>query len=237
MKAKFILNCPDDGQLLTRKQLVLKTFVWMLILLAAAVVCRIICAAVYMANGMDPMALTKFGGDPTAHQVKKEHLWKALLSLLVYAPLMEETLFRLPLSFKRRTVALWLALVPIICAVYFYKCKVWYILLALAAVGAVLFFLVYRFTSDEQWGMWRSQHIILAMWTAALAFGFIHLRAFSVLNLQVLPWALATVLIPMAGGCAVTYARVNLGFFWGVLFHLLINVPGCFVIIASAMMS
>lgn len=60
-----------------------------------------------------------------------------------------------------------------------------------------------------------------------------HFHAFSVLNWQVLPFALATVLVPMAGGCAFTYARVNLGFWWGLLLHCLVNIPSLAVIILS----
>lgn len=235
MRKKFILNCPDDSLTLSKKTIFGKTFLWLVILFACAVVVRMICMAIYMANGLNPMELTSFGGDPTSHKIKKDYLWKAIFSLLVYAPLMEEALFRLPLSFKRKTVAIWVALIPIICAFYFHKCRVWYILLALTAVGVAIFYVVNRFTTDEQWEKWRSKYIVWAMWIAAISFGLIHLRAFSVLDLQILPWAIATILVPMAGGCAVTYARVNLGFFWGVLFHMLINVPGLFVIISSAL--
>ena len=233
MRRKFILNCPDDSLTLSKKTIFGKTFLWLVILFACAVVVRMICMAIYMANGLNPMELTQFGGDPTSRL--GQGIGKTLLSLLIIAPLLEEALFRLPLSFKRTTVALWLALIPIISAFYFHKCRVWYILLALAAVGAIIYYLVYRFTTDEQWEKWREKFIIWAMWIAAISFGLMHLRAFSVLNLQVLPWALATILVPMAGGCAVTYARVNLGFFWGVFFHMLINIPGIFAIIAGSL--
>ena len=91
-----------------------------------------------------------------------------------------------------------------------------------------------HFTTDEQWKAWRKKYIIPAMWISVISFGLVHLRAFSVMDWQVLPFAFATILIPTAGGCAVTYARVNLGFWWGVLFHSIINIPSVLVI-ASAM--
>ena len=54
------------------------------------------------------------------------------------------------------------------------------------------------------------------------------------LHRQVFPFALATILVPMAGGCAITYARVNLGFWWGVLLHTANNVPGVLVLLAMS---
>lgn len=235
MNKKFILNCPDDSQTLFPKRIFGKALLWLVIMYACAAVVRVICMAIYMANGLNPMELTQFAGDPTSRV--GQDIGKTLLSLLIIAPLLEEALFRLPLSFKRTAIALWLALIPVISAFYFHECRVWYVLLALVTVGALIYYLVFRYTTDEQWGKWREKFIIWAMWIAAISFGLIHLRAFSVLNLQVLPWALATILIPLAVGCAVTYIRVNLGFFWGVMFHMLMNIPGCIVIIANAMIN
>ena len=149
------------------------------------------------------------------------------------SPVVEEVMFRLGLSFKRQTVALWAGLLPLVSAYYLCRCRAWYILLGIAAVGAVLYWLICRFTSDEQWKSWRTKYIIPAMWISAIGFGLMHLRAFSVLNGQVFPFALTTILIPMAGGCAITYARVNLGFWWGVLLHCLINLPGVILIATS----
>ena len=231
----FILNCPNDSQTLTRKKIFGKTLLWLVILYACAIVIRIVCMAIYMAKGLNPQELTQFMGDPTTRIGKG--LGKTLLSLIVVAPLAEEALFRLPLSFKRSTVALWLGLIPIISAFYFHKCREWYILLALAALGVGIFFVIFRLTTDDHWAKLRGKYIIWAMWISAISFGLMHLRAFSVLNLQVLPWALATVMVPMAGGCAITYARVNLGFFWGVFFHMLINIPATLVIVAGTLAS
>ena len=57
---------------------------------------------------------------------------------------------------------------------------------------------------------------------------------------MVLLWAgavvirvLCTVLVPMSLGFAATYARVNLGFWWGLLLHCLFNIPAILGIILS----
>ena len=229
--ANFILNRPDDYLSLSTKRIIGTTLKWFVILIAGAVLLRIVCIAIYMSMGMNPMELTKFGGDFTNYV--GHATWKTLLKLMIVAPLAEEIMFRLGLSFKRQTVALWLGLLPIVCAYYLHKCYVWYILLGLAAVGGLIFWLICRFTTDEQWTVWRKKYIIPAMWISAIGFGLFHFRAFSVLNLQVFPFALATILVPMAGGCAITYARVNLGFWWGVLLHCIINIPSTLMIASS----
>jgi hypothetical protein len=41
------------------------------------------------------------------------------------------------------------------------------------------------------------------------------------------------IIAPLAGGCAITYARVNLNFWWGVLLHCLINIPAVLAIALS----
>lgn len=228
---KFILNRPNDFLSLSKKRIIGTTLKWFVILMAGAILLRIACTAIYMSIGINPEEMTRFGGDPTNHMGRAT--WMTFLTLLVIAPVAEEIMFRLGLSFKRRTVALWLGLLPVVCAFYMHKCRVWYILLGLAIVGVLIYWLICRFTTDEQWKKWRKKYIIPAMWISAVGFGLLHFKAFSVLNLQVFPYAIATILVPMAGGCAITYARVNLGFWWGILLHCIINIPGVFLIASS----
>lgn len=229
--AKFILNRPDDFLSLSKKRIIGITLKWFAILMVGAILLKIVCTAVYMSRGINPAELTKFIGDPANYMGNAT--WKTLLHFIIVAPLAEEIMFRLGLSFKRQTVALWIGLLPIVCAFFLYKCRVWYILSGLAAAGALLYWLICRFTTDEQWKDWRKRYIILAMWISVIGFGLLHLRAFSVLNGQVFPYALATIMVPMAGGCAITYARVNLGFWWGVLLHCIINIPSVLMIASS----
>lgn len=229
--AKFILNRPDDYLTLSNKKIIGRAFLWLVILIFCAGLLRMACVAIYMSIGINPMDLTTFGGDPANYMGHAS--WKTLLTLMLVAPLAEEIMFRLGLSFKRRTVALWLGLLPVVCAFYMHKCHVWYILLGLVAIGALMYWLICRFTTDEQWEEWRRKYIIPAMWVSAIGFGLLHFKAFTVLNWQVLPFALSTILIPMAGGFAITYARVNLNFWWGVLLHCVINIPAVLLIALS----
>lgn len=138
--AYFILNRPDDYLSLSKKRIIGTTLKWFVILMVGAILLRIACVAIYMLMGVNPMELTKFGGDSTNYV--GHATWKTVLKLMVIAPLAEEIMFRLGLSFKRRTVALWLGLLPVVCAYYMHKCHVWYILLGLAAVGVLIYWLI-----------------------------------------------------------------------------------------------
>ena len=229
---KFILNRPDDHKFYSRKEIIWITVKWFFLLWFCAIALRVLCVAVYMGMGVNPMEQTKFLGDPTTHM---DHVngWM-LLHFMLVAPLAEELMFRLGLSFRRYGVALWAGLLPLICTYYLFGCRNWLVLLVLILLVGVIFWLVCRYTTNEQWAHWRTQFIVPAMWVSAIAFGLIHFKAFSVLNAQVFPFALATVLVPMAGGCAITYARVNLGFWYGVALHCIMNIPAV-LMLASAL--
>jgi hypothetical protein len=186
---------------------------------------------IYGANGVIPTKLTDYYADPFFW--KEKPFWQTILWFLIVAPLCEESIFRLGLSFKRLTVGLWAGLLPVIVAWYVFYCRVWYILLLFAIAGGLIFWLICRYTTDEQWKKWRKKCIIPAMWVTAIGFGLFHLNAFSVLNWLVLPYALVTILQPMADGCIFTYARVNLGFWWSVLLHFSKNLFAVLTIASS----
>ena len=94
-KSKFFLNRPDDSISLSRGKIIVTTLKWLVILLACATLLRIVCVSVYMSQGVNPMELTKFGGDPSNYVGKAT--WFLFVQLLVVAPLLEEVIFRLGL--------------------------------------------------------------------------------------------------------------------------------------------
>ena len=219
---KFILNRPDDRDTQSKGRIIANMLIWLIILNAGYVVLYVICMLIYGANGVIPTKLTDYYADPFFW--KEEPFWQTILWFLIVAPLCEESMFRLGLSFKRRTVGLWAGLLPVVVAWYVFFCRLWYILLLLAIAGGLIFWLICRYTTDEQWKNWRKKYIIPAMWVSLIGFGLFHLNAFSVLNWLVFPYALVTILQPMADGCIFTYARVNLGFWWSFLLHFTKNI-------------
>lgn len=229
--AKFLLNRPDDRDTQSKWRIFANMLIWLVILYAGYLALYVICMLLYGANGVIPTKLTQYGADPSTWTGRP--LTQTILRVLVVAPMVEESMCRLGLSFKRLTVGLWAGLLPIAVAWYLFHCWVWYILLLIAIAGGLIFWLICRYTTDEQWQDWRKKYIIPAMWVSAIGFGLLHLNAFSVLNWQVLPYALVTILQPMADGCAFTYARVNLGFWWGVLLHFIRNLPSVLMVALS----
>jgi hypothetical protein len=226
----FILDRTNDKAVMSYRKIFGLAALWLVVMfmLSSAIIVGVSMA--YKSVGISPEQLTQFGGDVSTH--KDKPLVNTLLLLLVIAPVVEEIIFRLGLSFRRQTVALWAGLLPVAVAAYLFKCYDWMILVPLVLFGAALYWLVMRFTTDAQWPSWRSRYLRLAMWVSVIAFGLIHLKAFTVLTWALLPYCLALCLRPGLVGCVITYARVNMGFWWGVLFHILNNIPAVLVLIA-----
>ena len=227
---KFILDRTDDRATMSERRILGHAALWFvaMIMLSTAIIVGV--GIAYKMMGLDPEQMTQFGGSVGAH--KDKPLVRTLLLLLVIAPVVEEIIFRLGLSFRRQTVALWAGLLPVAVAAYLFKCYDWVVLAPLVLVGVALYALVMRFTTDGQWAGWRSRYLRLAMWISAIAFGLIHLKAFTVLTWALLPYCIATCLRPGLVGCVITYVRVNLGFWWGVLFHIANNLPAVLVLMA-----
>ena len=230
---KFILNCTDDWATMPKMKIIIKTAIWFVLLTVASIVAILICQMAYMSQGIDPTQLTKFGGDVSTRMDKP--VWQTILLLLVIAPIAEEIIVRLGVLLKRQAVALWSGLLPVTIAAYFYDAYTnWMVMAATIVTGALLYWLVMHFTTDEQWNRRREKYLRPVMWASAIGFALIHLKAFSVITWMLLPYCLVTILRPGLVGCAITYARVNLGFWWGVLFHIINNVPGVLMLLAMS---
>lgn len=193
-----------------------------------------ICIYAYSQNGVNPSELTKFGGDPSV-TVASNGLWTAILIVAVAAPVIEEIVFRLGLSFVRWQVAAWLGSIPLfMCWMYWKSCPmIWWIIGSAAAI--IIGCLAWRLLSDEFLQRLKKRCLVSAMWITSIAFGLIHLMAFSTLSLQLLPYALVVISAPFFTGCACAYLRVNLGFGWGVAMHVFNNIPGIAMILLSAL--
>lgn len=228
----FILDSTNDWETMPKSKIIKKTVSWFIamFILSAAIIVGV--TMVYKSMGIVPNQLTVFGGDVMAH--KDKPVLQTILLLLIIAPVVEEIIFRLGLSFKRQTVALWVGLLPIALTAYlFQRYNDWLLLAGMVVLGIILYWLIVRYTTDEQWARWRSRYLRLAMWISAISFGLIHLKAFSVITWGLLPYCLAICLRPGLIGCVITYARVNLGFMWGVLLHIINNIPAVLLLLMT----
>ncbi len=212
-----------------KKRIIATAIIWYFIFLLINFSIIIVVTIVYNKMGVDPGQLTKFAGDRSLFMDRP--LWY-ITQILFIAPVVEEIIFRLELSFKRQTVALWAGLLPVSIVGYLLDSENWMLMAGMLLTGGVLYWLVMRYTTDEQWAQWRSRYLHPAIWLSALAFCLLHLR-FTFLTWCLLPYCLAIILRPGLVGCILTYVRVNLGYWWGVLFHAANNAPAAVLMLLS----
>ena len=228
---RFILSRTDDYRIHSKKWIVGYGMLFWLISRIIAMRLVIGCVAVYNTFGMNPETHTSFAGNPETTR-KLGSITYVLLTTSIVAPVLEECIFRLGLSFKRWQVALAVASIP--------TYILWQHLSSLTIVSALLyiasiiavFSLVYGLTSDSLWDELKKTYYNLTIWFSAIAFGLIHLIAFSNYSLALLPYMLCVVSVPFFGGCAMTYYRINLGFWWGVGMHIFNNLPAIVLLIS-----
>ena len=109
-----------------------------------------------------------------------------LLSVLLVAPLCEEVIFRFGISLKRNAVALWVAIAPAILTWYLISknCIIVGVALLIGLlIGAYIFFR----TDDSLWDKVRAKMSLAVVWISALAFGLLHLNAFTDMSWVILP--------------------------------------------------
>lgn len=228
---KFILSRVDDYRSHSKKWIVGRAFLFWLITRVIAVILMGVCIAVYANNGITQDSFPVFGGTPKAYKTLSALVY-GLVVMGFIAPFVEEMVFRLGLSFKKWQVALGLAFIPVFVAWYDIKdISVLKGVICALSAGAV-YYLVFRFTTQEFWSKIKARSLVSATWITSIAFGLIHLLAFSYYSWEMLPYMFCTILIPFFAGCACAYLRVNLGFRWGLAMHIFNNLPGIFTMLA-----
>ena len=187
---------------------------------------------VYNAYGINPETLTKFTGNPETARTLGSATY-VFFTIFLAAPILEECIFRLGLSFRKWQIALASASIP----AYILWQKLGSITFATGTIYAVgiiaVFCLIYCLTSDSFWAEQKKIYYRPMIWLTAIAFGLIHLIAFSDYSLELLPYMLCVINVPFLAGCAITYYRINLGFWWGVALHIFNNLPAIFLFLAK----
>ena len=195
-----------------------------------AILMVVACTVIYEHLGYTTDMLPSFGGIPKgAHTIGK--LIYSLATVAVIAPLIEEIVFRLGLSFKKWQVGVALAFIPIFIGWSNIKSITWISGIIYIAAMAIIYLAVMKFTTQEFWSRLKDNRMVAAMWITSIAFGLVHLNAFSFLSWKMLPYCICMILSPFFMGCACAYLRVNLGFWWGIGMHVFNNVPGLITIV------
>lgn len=227
---KFILSRTDDRKNHSKKWIVGYGLLFWLISRIFAMLLVVGCGAVYNAFGVNPESMTKFTGNPETARNLGSMVY-VLLTIVIAAPLLEECIFRLGLSFKRWQIVLAGASIPAyILWQHIQSVTITSAALYIAAVAGV-FAGLYFLTSDSFWASQKRIYYHQCIWLSAIAFGLIHLIAFSQYDLMLIPYMLCVINVPFLAGCAITYYRVNLGFWWGVALHIFNNLPGIIMLL------
>lgn len=228
---RFILSRTNDYRSHSKKWIVGYALLFWLITRIIAAAILIACTAIYRSNGINPESLTSFNGNPSVARGFGTLIY-ALISIMIIAPILEEGVFRLWLSFKKWQVALSLTLIPLVIVWQNYKTFALWQSAIFVVIAAIVFCGVYYGCNQNFLTEIRNRHLVLAAWIASLGFGLIHLIAFSVLTWSLLPYCLCVILIPFFAGCACTYLRINLGFWWGLAMHVFNNIPPAIIMLS-----
>lgn len=221
---RFILSRTDDYANHAKKLIVGYALLFWLITRIISAIAVIACTAIYNHFGINPETLANFGATPGG-LAGLGSVADIIIMVLVIAPLLEEGIFRLGLSFRKWQVALSLALIPLM-AIWMKHASFHALQYALCLGASVAIFCsVYFLTAQRMWSRIKKRHLVAASWISSVAFGLCHLMAFGNVSLMLVPYCLCLISVIFFGGCACTYLRVNLGFGWGVAMHAFNNLP------------
>lgn len=149
---------------------------------------------------------------------------KAVFYICILAPVIEESIFRLPLTFKRQHVAIafgfaLLLLARIIPGVAGQNLMINIIVrIALFVAG---YFAISRCAPSIKTPGNRFQTVIII--TSMVVFGLMHIFNYVPLQWPILILYPLFVIPQLIMGCALTYIRFKNGYFWGVALHAIIN--------------
>lgn len=229
----FILNRTDERRTRSVGRIVLYALVFFIVTrLGSAILVGIVQMIYQLGWDVNAMKLLNFLGRPEV--MARQEGWWIFPDILLFAPLLEEASFRLGLSFRRAHVAVGLGALTVflvacclrLSGVQFPVDWAWALLSGLA-VGTALWF----FTTDAFWLSKRGRWQRPMMWASAILFGLSHLFAMPGLTWALLPMALTMAFLLALSGCVLVYLRVNLGFWWSVGAHALINLIGAFALL------
>lgn len=228
---KFILSRTDDFRIHSKKWVVGYGLLFWLISRIVAMLLIIACVAIYKTCGIDPESQTSFIGNPETAKKIGLSIY-VLMTVSIAAPLLEECIFRLGLSFKRSQVALAASSIPAyILWQHLYSHSIAIVSICVFAIVA-LFSSIYFFTTDSFWNSQKKKYYKSSIYVTAIAFGLLHIIAFSNYDYALIPYLLCVISVPFFAGCAITYYRVNLGFWWGVGLHIFNNIPAIVVMLS-----
>ena len=167
------------------------------------------------------------------HEVQKLLDNPILLALMavIFAPLVEEAVFRLPLRYAAGNLLLPLLLILLFIPSLFAPMTSGILIGVILLLGLIFYFFNQKTDGQLETQLNHSweEKFPLIFWLFTFAFAILHLTNFS----DAIPIYLAPILIlpQFALGIIIGYIRIGWGFWYGVLFHAMHN--GIFVALAA----
>jgi len=173
-------------------------------------------------------SISHAGFESIQKMIKKIGYTPAVIYICIIGPILEETVFRLPLSFKRVHIAIAIAvgILMLSSPLPFVKnlshsIGLGYALSIRIAISVLIYFIVVMLIpAGFEINSRYKKPIIIA---SIVLFGLMHIFNYVPLQWQLI-WIYPLYVLPQLGmGVALTYVRFKNGFIWGIVLHCLIN--------------
>ena len=161
------------------------------------------------------------------HLFEKTGYVKGLLYICLVGPILEETVFRLPLAFKRIPIAIGIAAAIFLFSTLLPSKQInaslgvlW--VFAIRVVVAVLIFFILKKIIPRGVNLSKDAKKWIII-TSMVLFGLMHIANYSPLQWPII-WVYPLYVVPqLIMGWLITYVRFKNGFVWGIALHCLIN--------------
>jgi hypothetical protein len=154
---------------------------------------------------------------------KKLGLINSILFICLIGPVFEELIFRLPLAFTRRRVAIGLLIAIFYASGAAYHPKILMLKVVLEiAIALVITGACYFFIPDTPLSLSPGQKARMIIFSIML-FGLMHISNYRPFDISLL-WIYPVYVIPqLLMGWGISYVRLKNGFIWGIALHCIIN--------------
>ncbi len=154
----------------------------------------------------------------------------SLILLILIGPIIEETVFRLWLSLKKIPIIISLIAILWVVVTKYNNISIYSTVNKTSFynlfIAAILGFIVFNILNISFIKKILIKNYKLIYWCSCVGFGLIHLSNFAPINLNII-WAYPFFILPqLIFGFVLAYVRIKNGFFWALLLHCLINLPG-----------
>ncbi|MBB3188737.1 hypothetical protein [Microbacter margulisiae] len=147
-----------------------------------------------------------------------------LLITGVFGPLIEESIFRLPLSFRKRDVSISFFVIMGIMIWHFSKTHHWVIAALALMISCLFYFLVLGRKNIVVTMKITTRTGNYLVYISMVTFALFHLTNFSHFDFHDILFYLIFITPVFIGTVLITFCRMKLGFFYGIFFHSMVNV-------------